>query len=307
MRLRRRIGTYGVCRDEAGALLLVRAAEHDDVPGAWSLPGGGIQHGERPTDAMVREFAEETGLAVEVTGLRDVVSDLAVLDHRETLLHTDRVLYTVKITGGELRSEVDGSSDLAAWVEPADLPGLLLMPYLARLLDLPGEPEEAPPEAELTLDRHPTRRQRFAAYGLVTDPAGRILLTRIAPGYPGAGTWHLPGGGTDFGESPTGGLLRELVEETAQVGRVTGLLGVSDYHNPRAMGPEGHPMDWHTVRTLFRVAVDAPTSPNVVEATGGSTVEARWLTRAELGGLRLNEFARGAITEHLGGPLGTLT
>jgi ADP-ribose pyrophosphatase YjhB (NUDIX family) len=236
---------------------------------------------------------------VEIVGLRDVVSDVAVLRDPDVVMHCDRVLYDVKVTGGELRSETDGTSDLAAWVDPADLPGLPLMPYLARLLDLPVHPEEAPPEAELTLDRHPTRRQRFAAYGLVTDPAGRILLTRIAPGYPGAGTWHLPGGGTDFGESPTGGLLREIVEETAQVGQVTGLLGVTDYHNPRAMGPEGRPMDWHTVRTLFRVTVAGPTSPSVVEATGGSTVEARWLHRAELGGIRLNEFARGTIAEHL--------
>ena len=39
-----------------------------------------------------------------------------------------------------------------------------------------------------------------------TDPAGRVLLTLIAPGYPGAGRWHLPGGGTDHGEQPAAGL-----------------------------------------------------------------------------------------------------
>ena len=295
---------------------MVRAAPHDDlpprdqrrlrgapldVPGAWLLPGGGVRHGERPADALVRELAEETGYDVEIVGLRDVVSDVALLRDPDVVMHSDRVLYDVEITGGELRGEAGGTSDLAAWVGPADLPGLPVLPYVARLLNLPVPPEEqAPPEAELVLDRHPTRRQRFAAYGLVTDPAGRVLLTRIAPGYPGAGSWHLPGGGTDFGESSTGGLLREVVEETAQVGRVTKLLGVSDYHNPRAMGPEGHPMDWHTVRALFRVVVDDPTSPNVIEATGGSTVEARWLTRTGLGGLRLNEYARSVLAEHLG-------
>ena len=85
------------------------------------------------------------------------------------------------------------------------------------------------------------RVQRFAAYGLVTDPAGRVLLTRIAAGYPGAGRWHLPGGGTDFGEDAGEGLLRELAEETDQRGRVDGLIGVSHRHNPAAMGPEGVP------------------------------------------------------------------
>ncbi|TML29327.1 MAG: NUDIX domain-containing protein [Actinobacteria bacterium] len=299
MRQRRRIAAYGLCRDDAGRILLVRAAEHDDIPGVWSLPGGGIGHGEAPLRAVVREFVEETGLSTEVLRLRDVVSDVAFLRRPDALMHTDRILYDVKVTGGELRPEIGGTSDLAAWIEPDQLAHLPLLPYLAGLLGLPVE-REALPEAELTLDPHPTRRQRFAAYGVVTDPAGRYLLTRIAAGYPGAGTWHLPGGGTDFGELPTAGLLRELVEETAQVGRVTGLLDVTHYHNPRAMGPERRPMDWHTVRALYRVAVDRPTSPNVVEAAGGSTAEARWLDPAELGEVRLNEFAKAAIGRSAG-------
>jgi ADP-ribose pyrophosphatase YjhB (NUDIX family) len=228
-----------------------------------------------------------------------VVSDLAVLRHPDVVMHTDRVLYDIKITGGTLRAETDGSSDLAEWVEPARLPELPLLPYVSRLLDLPlaGDPDI--PESELVLDPSTSRRQRFAAYGLVTDPSGRVLLARIAEGYPGAGTWHLPGGGTDFGETATVGLLRELLEETAQRGRVTELLAVTDFHNPRAMGPERRPMDWHTVRALYRVLVDEPGAPSVVEAAGGSTAEAAWFEWAELATLRVNDFVRGAIAAHL--------
>jgi ADP-ribose pyrophosphatase YjhB (NUDIX family) len=36
--------------------------------GRWSVPGGRIEPGERATDAVVREVAEETGLAVQVDG-----------------------------------------------------------------------------------------------------------------------------------------------------------------------------------------------------------------------------------------------
>src|SRR5579859_2988321 len=224
MRKRRRIAAYGLCRDGVGRVLLVRSAPHDDFPGVWCAPGGGIEHGEAPADALVREYLEETGYAVEVVGVRDVVSDVAYLRNPpEALMHTDRVVYEVKITGGELRSETGGSSDLAEWVEPDRLADLPLLPYLARLLGYPVEPE-ALPDAALTLDPHPSRRQRFAAYGLVTDPSGRYLLTRIAPGYPGAGSWHLPGGGTDWGETATAGLLREIVEETGQLGTVAELL-----------------------------------------------------------------------------------
>ncbi|OLB79196.1 MAG: NUDIX hydrolase [Actinobacteria bacterium 13_2_20CM_2_71_6] len=299
MRQRRRIAVYGVCRDEAGRLLLVHGSARNDLPSAWSLPGGGLEHGERPYAGAIREFAEETGLDVEITGLHSIVADLSVPGHRQFVIHTDRVLYDVKVTGGELCDEVGGTSDRAAWIEPGDLAGLRLMPYLSRLVGLPTDGREIPAAAPHR-DPTATRIQRFAAYGLVTDPAGRILLTRIAAGYPGAGTWHLPGGGTDFGEQPTTGLLRELVEETDQLGRVTGLLGVTDYHNPRAMGPERRPMDWHTVRALYRVVVDVPSQPSVVEAAGGSTAEARWFTAADLGKVRLNEFAKGAIARNLG-------
>ena len=85
----------------------------------------------------------------------------------------------------------------------------------------------------------PRRFQRFAAYGLVTEPNGRVLLTLIADGYPGAGRWHLPGGGTDFGEAAADGLRREIVEETGQKAEITGLLSASHRYRRSAIGPGG--------------------------------------------------------------------
>jgi 8-oxo-dGTP diphosphatase len=172
------------------------------------------------------------------------------------LVHTDRILY-----------RVDGSADVPSWVLP----------------------EETPAEF---VER---RVQRFGAYGVVTDPADRVLLTRIASGYPGAGLWHLPGGGTDHGEQPEQGLVRELIEETSQHGRITGLLRTAHRYTPAAMGPEGVPMDWHVVRVLFRVEVDRPTAPVVTEQ-GGSTSAAAWFSRTELSDLPLTEVAREAVT-----------
>jgi 8-oxo-dGTP diphosphatase len=302
VRRKRRIAAYGLCYDDAGRILLTRASARDDRPGFWALPGGGVEHGEAPVDAVVRKFAEETGLRIHVTGLREVTADVAVAPERDLVMHTDRVIYDVRVTGGDLCSEQNGTSDLAAWVTPEELAGLCRLPYLSRLLGLPAEPgdptDPLPGEPE-PVDPKAARRQRFAAYGLTTDPAGRVLLTRIAPGYPGAGTWHLPGGGTDWGEQPRAALLRELEEETAQHGEIIGLLAASTFHNPAAVGPEGRPIDWHTVRTLFRVRVPRPTTPRVVETRGGSTAECRWYLPAELSRLRLNEFARDTVNRYL--------
>jgi 8-oxo-dGTP diphosphatase len=293
----RRIAAYGVCRDGDGRLLLVRASTQDDFPSYWGLPGGGIEHGEAPRDAVVREFVEETGFAVKVITLREVISDLGHVQRKRKVVHTDRVIYDVAIVGGTLRNEVGGTSDLAAWHSPADLPGLVLLPYVSQVLELPVTYREEIPPARPVLVPEPTRVQRFAAYGLVTDPAGRVLLTRIAPRYPGAGTWHLPGGGTDFGEEATAGLLREVAEETDQRGRVVGLLDVTHLYRPGVVGPEGRPLDWHTVRSLYRVEVEHPTVPSVMERDG-STAEARWFRPAEISAVRLNSMAREALNRY---------
>jgi ADP-ribose pyrophosphatase YjhB (NUDIX family) len=297
---RRRIAAYGAVRDPDGRILLVREATRgDDRTGDWGLPGGGVEHGEQPLDAVVREFREETGLDIRVLTLRDVTADLLVRPGSGTVTHTDRVIYDVEVVGGTLRNEGDGTSDRAGWVGPERAAALPLMPYTARLLGLSVTDSDQSVEADPDIDPNRRTVQRFAAYGLVTDPTGRVLLCQIAPGYPGAGTWHLPGGGTDFGEQATAGLLRELAEEADQSGRVTGLLDVTHFHNPAAMGPEGHPMDWHTVRTLYRVVVDAPTTPRVTEVAGGSTARSAWFRSAELPRLRLNQFARSVIKSHL--------
>jgi 8-oxo-dGTP diphosphatase len=288
----RRVGAYGVCRDDSGRVLLARNSDLSAFPGLWTLPGGGVDQGEHPDDAVVREFTEETGLRVRIDGLRTVTADVARLPGSH-LEHTDRIIYTVTAVGGSLTDETDGTTDLVNWVTPAELAELPLMPFTALALDQP-HPETAAEVSDEPVAR-PERVQRFGAYAAATDPAGRILLTRIAPGYPGAGLWHLPGGGTDHGETPEQALARELIEETSQRGRVAGLLGISHRHDPAALGPEGVPVDWHVIRVLFRVFVDVPTEPVVTEDAGGSTAAASWFTVEEVDALRLTELARAAV------------
>ncbi|MFC7534842.1 NUDIX hydrolase [Actinoplanes sp. GCM10030250] len=295
MKIRRRAAAYGVCRTADGPVLLTRGSDASAFPGVWSLPGGGIDHGEHPDGAVVREFAEETGLDVRISGLRAVLADLARLPDG-SIEHTDRIVYDVEPVGGTLRPEVSGTTDLAEWAEPAQVAARPLLPFTARVLGVrfdPGDPTAGVPSGEI--ERPPGRVQRFGAYALATDPTGRVLLTRISDGYPGGGQWHLPGGGTDFGETPERALDRELYEETSQRGRIVGLLGVGHRYDPAAMGPEGVPLDWHVIRALYQVRVDQPTVAAVTEAAGGSTAEAVWFRPEELVNLPLTELSREAL------------
>ncbi|WP_300012521.1 NUDIX hydrolase [Pseudonocardia sp.] len=114
---RQRVGAYVVCvRD--GAVLLVRFTGGP----RWTLPGGGIDHGEDPRDAAVREVAEETGLAVALGPVIGV--DSRLWTDRADAVHAISVLYTGDITGGTLRHETNGSSDRAEWIPLTVVGGL---------------------------------------------------------------------------------------------------------------------------------------------------------------------------------------
>ncbi|MFI2200949.1 NUDIX hydrolase [Streptomyces sp. NPDC020192] len=132
MRRNLRVAAYAVCvRD--GQLLLARSPGPDGTP-EWVLPGGGMEHGEDPYDTVRREVTEETGYHIEVTGL------LGVDSHRVTVGRTDhhavRFVYEGEITGGELRYEIDGSTDFAAWQPLEAVPGLNRIPLVDTALRL---------------------------------------------------------------------------------------------------------------------------------------------------------------------------
>lgn len=63
--------------DEEGRVLLLRCLSDPADPTAgelWSTPGGGVEPGESPAEAAVRELREETGIATDAGELGDVVA-----------------------------------------------------------------------------------------------------------------------------------------------------------------------------------------------------------------------------------------
>ena len=130
-----RIGAYALCVDQGRILLSRIAPGYWSGVGEWTLPGGGLDFGEAPRDGALRELTEETGLVGEIIEIADVLSWADRWRHprdgADEAFHGLQIIYRVRIVGGDLRPEVDGSTDLAGWFT-ADEAGKLPLVELAQ-------------------------------------------------------------------------------------------------------------------------------------------------------------------------------
>ncbi|TIC88489.1 NUDIX domain-containing protein [Nocardioides sp. GY 10113] len=251
-------------------ILLSRIAPKITRTETWTLPGGGVEHGEDPREAVVREVYEETGLRAEIGETAHVFSAHmrnAWRRGRRVDNHAVRIVYEGWVAADSPAPhvvEVDGSTSEAAWKPLADV--------------LSGAVPTSAVVGDAVAAYQVRRRQRAAAYGCVLD-GDRVLLTRTSDLAPNPGTWHLPGGGIDHGEKPEDTVARELWEECGLTGRVDTLLTVVDHHFT-GTAPDGREEDFHAIGIIYRASVD-PGEPRVVEE-GGTTDAVAWVPIADI-------------------------
>ncbi|WP_025273549.1 NUDIX hydrolase [Haloglycomyces albus] len=292
-----RIAAYGEVRDHRGRLLLTRRRHAKGSHGPWHLPGGIINHGESPAEAAGRLVSHEVGTDL------NALEPVAALAIARNDVHTNAVVFRMDTPAAEPPSR---PGTTVAWVDPQQALAETHSPFVSAALGetdtrLAGQIHKS--EAQEVRPTPPSkarkgrrkRGQRFGAYGVVSDADGRILLAQISEGYPGGGTWHLPGGGVDFAEAPAQAVVREIWEETGQNAQVDRLLGVTSFRHRRAIGPEGYPLDWHGVRAIYGASVSDPSRAQVVEAAGGSTCQSRWFQADELRELPISPAVEDAL------------
>jgi 8-oxo-dGTP diphosphatase len=121
---RQRLAAYALVRRD-DAVLLTRHSARGPRPGTWTLPGGGLDHGEPPDVAVAREVVEETGLVATIDRLLGVHDEhfTGTAPHgREEDFHGIHLVFAADVTGGEPRvQDVDGTTDAVAWVPLAEV------------------------------------------------------------------------------------------------------------------------------------------------------------------------------------------
>ena len=109
-----------------GRVLITQRRADQALPLQWEFPGGKVEPGEAPADALSRELREEIGVGVEVGRIWDV------LFHAYPTFDLVMLVYACRITGGEPRAvEV---ADVQ-WVKTAELPAWDILPADRPLVD----------------------------------------------------------------------------------------------------------------------------------------------------------------------------
>ncbi len=237
-----RMTASSIVTNEAGELLLIQ--RHDIR--TFDVPGGGIDPGELPTEAAVRETFEETGLHVRP-------SQLLGLYHWPNEPNAFLSLYfRCELLGGNLRPSEE--TPQVAFFTPNALPKRILPMHRQRishsLTHEGSQPLQLAQPMTLThkagkkvlgrilfpIQRWRRRRNgqppwpepetwRMGAFTIIRNEAGAVLWIKRTD----RDLWNLPGGGAENEEPPWETAVRETYEETGCQVRLCDLTSVNSY------------------------------------------------------------------------------
>ncbi|HTW96977.1 MAG TPA: NUDIX domain-containing protein [Candidatus Methylomirabilis sp.] len=122
-----KIGTSAFIFKNNHVLLLKRAKDEGVFPEHWELPGGKVEYGERPEDAVAREIREETGLKIKVG------FPYGTFSYFLNEIHYIDIQYYCYALGDEIKLSVEHEKYL--WANENDLKDLLITEQMREAID----------------------------------------------------------------------------------------------------------------------------------------------------------------------------
>ena len=119
--------------DSDGRVLIAQRPEGKKMAGLWEFPGGKVDPGETPENALIRECAEELGIDIRASCLAPV----AFASHTYDDFHLLMPLYVCRVWKGMVRSQ---EGQALKWVRPSKMGDYPMpaadIPLVAQLQDL---------------------------------------------------------------------------------------------------------------------------------------------------------------------------
>ena len=119
--------------DKDGRVLLAQRPEGKSLAGLWEFPGGKVEEGERPEQALIRELKEE--LLIDVS--ESCLAPLTFASHAYEDFHLLMPLYVCRRWQGQVQS---GEGQQLKWVRPRDMKDYPMppadLPLIPHLIDL---------------------------------------------------------------------------------------------------------------------------------------------------------------------------
>lgn len=114
-------------------VLLAQRPDGKSLAGLWEFPGGKLEQGERPEEALIRELNEELGIIVKT----DCLAPLTFASHAYAEFHLLMPLYICRRWQG---FAMPREKQMLQWVKPQDLRNYPMppadAPLIPALLDL---------------------------------------------------------------------------------------------------------------------------------------------------------------------------
>lgn len=123
--MRKRVQVVAGLLEREGSILVDRRRRGTHLEGLWEFPGGKIEPGETPEQALVRELREELGVESTVLGI------VATIEHAYPDFDLSLALYAVEFRGEPVALEVAE----VRWVPAAELAALPMPPADVPLVD----------------------------------------------------------------------------------------------------------------------------------------------------------------------------